>query len=99
MTELHGLTWKVASYPVAALADNRVEYSPGFALRADKPGAVTLSGSGVDTDDKPTTFTVTCEVSLSGLTATIGVDGKVDLAGSPASTTDSGTFNTCRRNT
>jgi len=98
VTELHGLTWKVASYPVATLIDNRSERSSAFALRTDEPGTVTLTGSGFDTDDKPTTFTVTCDIDLSGLTATVGAHGEVTLAGSPATTSDNGSFNTCRRN-
>jgi hypothetical protein len=101
VSDLHGLTWKVADYPVVAMTDDRSEeFSPAFALSVEEPGSVTLSGTGEDTDGNPTTFTVTCEIDLSGLQATIDAHGEVTLARSPRSSNPTlGGFNTCRRNT
>lgn len=102
VNELHGLTWTVTTYPVAEMTDDRtIESGPGFALRAAEPGAVTLSGSGSDTEGRPTSFTVTCDIGLTGLMATVGVDGAVTLAGTPAAADAApyGTFDTCRDGT
>lgn len=97
VTELHGLRWTVKTYPVVSLTDDRAdEYRPGFALRAEQPGTVTLTGSGEDTDGAQTNFTVTCDMDLTGMTATIGADGEIALGRSPRA--DLNPFNTCRRN-
>ncbi|MFI7673381.1 hypothetical protein [Actinophytocola sp. NPDC049390] len=100
VTRLHGLTWKVKSYPTITLADDRAdELSQGFALHTEKPGTVTLSGSGVDTDDKRTSFTVTCDIDLTGYLTTVTADGAVAVHGSPARRQAApDAFNTCRRN-
>lgn len=101
VSDLHGLTWKVTGYPVVEATDDRsVAHSPGFALTVAEPGSVTLTGSGEDTEGNQTTFTVTCEMDLSGLHATIDARGEVALGPAPnpgASGTED--FNTCRRNT
>lgn len=100
VTDLHGLAWKVTRYPVVEPVDDRAhEFTPGFALRATEPGAMTLTGSGVDTEDKPATFTVTCDIALAGLRAIVDADGAVTLSGTPsAGSQATSTFNTCRRN-
>jgi uncharacterized protein YbaA (DUF1428 family) len=100
VTDLHSLKWTVKSYPEVAMTDDRTdEYTPGFALRAVTPGAVTLSGSGLDSEREPTTFTVMCDIDLTGLKATVDVDGKVALTLSGRDRgTSNGIFNTCRRN-
>ncbi len=100
VTHLHGLTWKVKTYPRIALTDDRADkFSHGFALRTEEPGTVTLSGSGVDTEDKRTSFTVTCEIDVTGYLATVSADGEVALHGSPArAQAVADTFDTCRRN-
>ncbi|MFC4851999.1 hypothetical protein [Actinophytocola glycyrrhizae] len=101
VTDLHGLTWKVTTYPVAEMTDQRTDqYSAGFTLRSTEPGAMALSGSGTDSDGNPATFTVTCRIDLTGLLAGVGADGKVALVDAPgARTPAAGTFNTCLRNT
>ncbi len=101
VTDLHGLTWKVTAYPVVAMTDDRSqEHSPAFAVSVTEPGTVTLSGSGEDTDGNQTTFTVNCDIDLTGIRATVDVRGEIDLARS-AYPNDSALndFNTCRRNT
>jgi hypothetical protein len=100
VTEPWGLSWKVVSYPEITVRDDRTdEYQPGFAVDAAKPGTVTLSGTGLDTDDKPTRFTVTCDIDLTGYLATIDADGKAELATSPDHKFSyTGDYNTCRRN-
>ncbi len=101
VTGLHSLTWKVKTYPRITLADERSTDTShgGLTVRAEEPGTVTLSGSGVDTEDKPTSFTVTCDIDPNGYLATISADGEVELHGSPALKPHAtGTFNTCRRN-
>jgi hypothetical protein len=101
VSDLHGLTWKVADYPVVTMTDDRSqEYHPAFALSVTEPGSVTLSGSGEDTDGNPATFTVSCEIDLTGFRATVDADGEVALTLS-ADTRNPGVgeFNTCRRNT
>jgi len=81
VSDIRGLTWTVGTYPEVTMADDRTdEYHPGFALRTTKPGTVTLTGSGTDTEDQPATFTVTCAVDLTGFTATVDADGGVAIA-------------------
>lgn len=101
VTDLHGLTWKVAAYPEVIMTDDRSEeYSPGFALSVTRPGVVTLSGSGEDTDGNPATFTVDCEIDLAGVQAKVDARGGVTLTSAPGSTDPGlGDFDTCRRNT
>lgn len=97
VTHLHGLEWKVASYPKVTLTDDRA--GEGFALRADEVGKVTLTGSGLDTEDKPTSFTVTCDIDLGGFEATTTARGEVTVRFAPARRqTTADPFNTCRRN-
>jgi hypothetical protein len=100
VTHLHGLEWTVESYPAITLAeDRRGDLVQGFALRATKPGTVTLSGKGIDTDDKPTSFTVTCEIDLTGYLATVDADGGVSLTlSAERHQLDAYIYNTCRRN-
>ena len=99
VSDLHGLTWKVAGYPVVEMTDDRSrEFSRGFALKVTEPGSVTLSGSGEDTDGKPTTFTVTCGIDLTGMYATIDARGEITLLLDPNATSPGRDFNTCRRN-
>jgi hypothetical protein len=100
VTDPWGLSWKVASYPEITVSDDRsVESAPGFAVDAAKPGTVTLSGTGLDTDDKPTRFTVTCDIDLNGYLATIDADGNAELTRDPQSQqVYVGDINTCRRN-
>jgi hypothetical protein len=100
VTDPWGLSWKVASYPEITVSDDRsVESAPGFAVDAAKPGTVTLSGTGLDTDDKPTRFTVTCDIDLDGYLATIDADGNAELTKDPQHQyTYAGDYNTCRRN-
>lgn len=100
VTDLHGLTWTVRTYPVASMTDGRTdEFNAGFTLRATEPGAVTLRGSGSDTDDKPVTFTVTCDIDLGALAATVSADGDVTVTPAPQRRQAADrTFNTCRRN-
>ncbi|MBB4910830.1 hypothetical protein [Actinophytocola algeriensis] len=101
VSDLHGLTWKVSTYPVVTMTDDRSqEFSPAFALSVTSPGSVALSGSGEDTDGNPTTFTVNCEIDLTGLRATVDARGEVELtpfagSGDP----NLGDFDTCRRDT
>jgi hypothetical protein len=99
--DLHGLTWKVAGYPVVTMTDDRSqEHNPAFAVSATEPGSVTLSGSGRDTDGNPATFTVSCEIDLTGFRATIDAHGEVALTlSSDTRSPGVGGFNTCRRNT
>jgi hypothetical protein len=94
--ELHGLKWTVKTYPEVALTDDRTsEFRPGFALKATTPGAVTLTGAGEDTEGKQTTFTITCDMDLTGITATLTATGDTELATtSPAPPAQ---FDTCRR--
>lgn len=97
---LHSLEWTVKTQPVVELTDERADrYTTGFAVRATEPGTVTLTGKGTDTADKPATFTVTCDIDVSGYLATVAADGTVDLTLSvSALNRTGGTFNTCRRN-
>ena len=101
VNDLHSLEWTVKTQPVVELTDDRSDqYAQGFALRATEPGTVTLTGKGIDTADKPTTFTVTCDIDVTGFLATVGADGAVELSLSTAARNRPGdTFNTCRRNT
>ena len=100
VSDLRGLTWKVATYPKVELSDDRAENSPGFALKATEPGSVTLTGSGEDTEGNPATFTVKCDMDLTGMRATVDARGEVTLIGSPTLAVPAGgNFNTCRRNT
>jgi hypothetical protein len=94
VSAVRGLTWTVASYPEVTMTDQRArEHRAGFRIDTAKPGAVTLTGTGEDTDDQQVTFTVTCAVDLTGYTATIGADGSVALASlRPGDRTD-----TCRQ--
>ncbi|GAB1510191.1 hypothetical protein JCM33774_22330 [Actinophytocola sp. KF-1] len=92
VTGLHGLTWRVESYPAIALTDATL------ALRTTEPGRVTLSGSGVDTEDEPVTFTVTCDIDLTGFQATVTAEGAVAVELSPTGRRAVDPFNTCRRN-
>lgn len=99
LTELRGLKWTVKRQPRIALADERAEdLVPGFAVETVEPGAVTLSGTGTDTNDDTTPFTVTCEIDLTGHRVQVSPTGAVTLTVSPAAraATDR---NTCRRNT
>lgn len=100
VNDLHSLEWTVKTQPVVELTDDRSDqYAQGFALRATEPGTVTLTGKGIDTADKPTTFTVTCDIDVTGFLATVGADGEVELSLSTAARNRPGdTFNTCRRN-
>lgn len=100
VTELYGLKWTVEKYPEVAMADNRSnEAVPGFVVSATEPGTVTLSGSGVDTDGNPATFTVTCDIDLNGVVATVGANGDVTLfVSDQLRTVSNGHFNTCQRN-
>jgi hypothetical protein len=100
VTEPWGLSWKVVSYPEITVQDDRTnEYLPGFAVEVTKPGTMTLSGTGLDTEDKPTRFTVTCDLDLTGYLATFDVDGKAELARDPQrQQAYPGDYNTCRRN-
>jgi hypothetical protein len=95
-----GLSWKVVSYPEITVTDDRSdEFAPGFAVRMAKPGTVTLSGTGLDTEDKPTRFTVTCDIDLSGYLVTLDADGKAELARNARQQQSYvGDYNTCRRN-
>lgn len=99
VTDLHGLTWTVASYPEVALSDDRAERSRGFALKATEPGSVTLTGSGEDNDGNPATFTVSCDMDLTGMRATVDAQGGVTLIGSPNPAVPATDFDTCRRTT
>jgi hypothetical protein len=94
------LSWKVESYPEIEVADDRTDEAfPGFAVSATKPGTVTLTGTGLDTDDKPTKFSVVCDIDLTVYRATIDADGKAELQNNPRhQQTYSGDYNTCRRN-
>ncbi len=97
VTKLRGLKWTVASYPVVDMADDRIDQQqPGFGLRTVEPGTVTLSGSGLDTEDKVTTFTVTCDIDLTGFQGTVGANGDVEISKSAVRGSDA-TVDTCRR--
>lgn len=100
VTRPHGLTWKVTAYPKITLTTAPPgTFGQGFAVRTEEPGTVTLSGSGVDTEDAPTSFTVTCDIDLTGYLTTVTADGEVALHGSPARQQGAADpFNTCRRN-
>jgi hypothetical protein len=91
--DLHGLKWTVTTYPKVALA---YTHPTGFSLETEEAGKVTLTGTGLDTDDNPATFTVTCDVDLSTLSATLTPEGDVELGLSPHGPAIP--FNTCRRN-
>lgn len=96
VTELHGLKWTVQSHPVIELADRRTEdASGGFTVTATEPGTVALTGSGRDTKGNAVTFTVTCDIDLTGVTAKVDADGAVTLSQAPRLENN---FNTCRRN-
>lgn len=98
VTDLHGLKWTVARQPVVTLTDDRTdELTPGFAVTVTEPGAVTLTGTGTDTDDRLTKFTVTCDIDLTGYRAQVSADGEVTLTQSPRARAESD-VNTCRRN-
>ncbi len=95
VTDVHGLKWTVQRYPVVTMTDDRSdEYAPGFLLRVTEPGTVTLSGSGVDSDGAPAAFTVTCDIDLTGVHATVAANGDVALTAPRQDTTR---FDTCRR--
>lgn len=99
VTDLHGLKWTIKSYPEITMADDRSdETAPGFAISAAEPGTVTLTGSGADTDGNQVTFTVTCDINVTGLQAKANEDGDVTLSVSARSDVASGGYNTCRRN-
>jgi hypothetical protein len=100
VTDPWGLSWKVVDYPEISVKDDRQnEYAPGFAVSVTKPGTVTLSGTGLDTDDKPTRFSVTCGLDLSFYLVTIDADGKAELGANPNhAVAYAGDFNTCQRN-
>lgn len=100
VTEPWGLSWKVVNYPEISVKDDRTdEYAPRFAVSMTKPGTVTLSGTGLDTDDKPTRFSITCDLDLGFYLVTIDADGKAELGANPNhELTYPGAFNTCRRN-
>jgi hypothetical protein len=99
VTELHSLTWTVEGHPTIELTDDRAgDSAEGFAVRAVDPATVTLAGAGVDTEDQPASFTVTCDLDLSGMRIVVGADGQVELGGQGLVPTETGNVNTCRRN-
>lgn len=99
VTALHTLKWTVQTYPTVRLSDDRADNTvPGFTVVTEKPGTVTLTGTGRDTEDNPTTFTVTCDIDMTGTMATLSKNGDVTLGVSQQIRSGSDAFNTCRRN-
>ncbi|ADD44572.1 hypothetical protein [Stackebrandtia nassauensis] len=94
--ELRSLSWKVEEYPKAGLVDARFDAdgdtyeNTGFRVLTKTAGAVTLKGTGIDTDDKTTKFSVRCRIDLDSLAATVDPKGVVTLSPLANTETDRG---------